>query len=89
MDGKIADRWDCGPESGLSGSQATRMVSKRVSFAVVDEQPPGKALAGADDLLQHFRRLQRADDADDGAEHADLGAVRHRPRRRRVGKMQR
>ena len=48
---------------------------------VIDQELPGQALAKADDLLDDLRRLQRSDNASDGAEHADLGAVRNEARR--------
>ena len=43
---------------------------------------PGQAVADAQDLLDHLDRLQGADHAGGGAEHAALGAGRDQVRRR-------
>ena len=73
------------PDSGLAGSQATLISLKREAARIVEQQPAGQALADAQDLLHHLGRLQRADDADSGTQHADLGAVGDRAGRRRLG----
>ena len=52
---------------------------------VEQQQPADERFAFADDELQRFRRLNRADDSRQHAEHAAFGARRHQARRRRLG----
>ena len=74
------------PLIGFSGSYPNAQGLEARGERIVDQQPSGEALPDAEDFLEYLGRLQRADHADDGAEHADLGAVGHRARRRRLGK---
>ena len=52
---------------------------------VKDQQTPLQRLAGAEDELDGFVRLNRADDAGQHSEHAAFGAARHQPGRGRLG----
>src|SRR3974377_2377055 len=73
------------PDGRRSARQRVGWVPGKLDLAaaraagIVDEEPPRQSLADAQDLLQYFGRLQRADDADGSAQHPDLGAVGNGP----------
>src|SRR6516165_1839308 len=48
-------------------------LAEACAAGVVKYEPPRQSLADPQNLLQHLRCLQRADDADGGAQHAHLG----------------